>query len=133
MPDSLGQNEDMAEAMGAPASLLVNNIANVKNTGGRMLFIDEGWASPDTWTIYYDQQRWLDIVPARHGLGTTLAFMDGHAEYWKWGDERTRDFAIKAMDLENPDVATGLRDEHSGNEDIRKLVTAVWGKVGWTD
>jgi hypothetical protein len=57
--------------------------------------------------------------------------MDGHAEYWKWGDERTRDFAIKAMDLENPDVATGLRDENLGNEDIRKLVMAVWGSVGW--
>ncbi|MHC5179350.1 MAG: type II secretion system protein [Planctomycetota bacterium] len=131
MPDSLGPSPGMAKAMGAPASLLVNNITDVKNTGGRMLFIDEGWASPDTWTIYYDQQRWLDIVPARHGLGTNLAFLDGHAEYWKWGDERTRDFAIKAMDLENPDAATGLRDVQLGNEDIRRLVTAVWGKVGW--
>ena len=131
MPDSLGQSPGMAEAMGAPASLLVNNIATVKNTGGRMLFIDEGWASPDTWTIYYDQQRWLDIVPARHGLGTNLAFMDGHAEYWKWGDERTRKFAIEAMDLENPNAATGLQRPEDGNEDIRRLVTAAWGGVGW--
>ena len=130
MPDSLGWDVSMGSESGAPDSLLVKNIANVKNTGGRMLFIDEGWASPDSWSIYYDEQKWWDIVPARHGWGTTLAFMDGHSEYWKWEDERTRRFAEEAMDLVNPDEATGGRPE-PGNEDIRKLVMASWGKVGW--
>ena len=133
MPDSLGKSVGMAEAMGAPESLLVNNITDVKNTGGRMLFIDEGWATPDTWTIHYAESKWWDLVPARHGFGTNLAFLDGHSEYWKWTDERTRRFAEDAMELENPNDAGLWWRPEPGNEDIRRLVTAVWGKVGWTD
>jgi prepilin-type processing-associated H-X9-DG protein len=98
-----------------------------------MLFIDEGYTGSVSWSIFYDHEEWWDIVPARHGMGTDLGFVDGHAEYWKWGDERTRKFAIEAMELEDPDVATMWTNPQPGNEDIRKLVTAVWGGVGWTD
>ncbi|MHC5162458.1 MAG: hypothetical protein ACYSO4_04990, partial [Planctomycetota bacterium] len=98
-------------------------------------FIDEGFIGSVSWSIFYNEQRWWDIVPARHGLGTDLGFVDGHAEYWKWEDERTRRFAEEALALENPDQATleeyGFRRREPGNEDIRKLVTAVWGGVGW--
>jgi hypothetical protein len=31
----------------------------------------------------------------------------------------------------NPDDASLWRDPQPGNEDLRKLVTAVWGGVGW--
>ena len=133
MPDSLGWESSLGPWTGAPDSLIIKNIANVKNTGGRMLFIDEGWATPDTWTIHYAESKWWDLVPARHGFGTNLAFLDGHSEYWKWTDERTRRFAEDAMELENPNDAGLWWRPEPGNEDIRRLVTAVWGKVGWTD
>ena len=141
MPDSFaydGDGPDIAEYAGVPQpveNMIVTNISQIKNTGGRMLFIDEGFIGSVSWSIFYNEQRWWDIVPARHGLGTDLGFVDGHAEYWKWGDERTRKFALEALELENPDHATlpeyGFRRHEPGNEDIYKLVTASWGKVGW--
>jgi prepilin-type processing-associated H-X9-DG protein len=139
MPDSFAYDGDgplIAADMGVPQPVenkLIKNISQLKNTGSRMLFIDEGFIGSVAWTIFYNEQRWLDIVPARHGLGTDLGFVDGHVEYWKWGDERTRKFALDALEEENPDDATFWRRHEPGNEDIRKLVTAVWGKVGWTD
>lgn len=40
--------------------------------------------------------------------------------------------AVIALQLENPDAATYWRRVEPGNTDIWKLVTAVWGHVGWT-
>ena len=139
MPDSLGWDGDgpaIARFAGVPEpveNMLVKNSSQITNTGGRMLFIDEGFIGSVSWSIMYDRQTWWDIVPARHGMGTNLGFVDGHAEYWKWGDERTRKFALEALELEDPDEASLWRRHEPGNEDIYKLVTASWGKVGWTD
>ena len=116
---------------GAHPSMLVKKLENVRNPSGRMLFIDEGWATPVSWSIFYKEPRWWDVVPYRHNEGTNLAFVDGHAEYWKWLDERTVNFAHEAMALRNPNDATYWRRLEIGNEDITKLVRAVWGKVGW--
>jgi prepilin-type processing-associated H-X9-DG protein len=132
MPDSYGWDvTGVVEFVGAPLSRVIKKITKVKNTTGKMLFIDEGWATPDTWTIFYNESRWLDIVPERHGMGTNFAFLDGHSEYWKWTDPRTREFARAANELDNPNDATGWMQTHEDNEDIRRLVTAVWGTVGW--
>jgi hypothetical protein len=97
-----------------------------------MLFIDEGFCTPGTWSIFYKQPKWWDPVPIRHGIGTTFAFGDAHAEHWKWRDQRTVDFGRAAAALENPDVASHWREVQPDNEDIEKLVRAVWGDVGWT-
>ena len=137
MPDSFNYDDlAIARFAGIPEpveNMIVTNISQIKNTGGRMLFIDEGFIGSVSWSIMYDRQTWWDIVPARHGMGTDLGFVDGHAEYWKWGDERTRKFALEALEEENPDDASLWRRHEPGNEDIYKLVTASWGNVGWTD
>lgn len=133
MPDSFNYVDiGLLALTGATESMLIKNIATLRNTAGRMLFLDEGWATPSSWTIFYNAPRWWDIVPERHASGTTLAFADGHTEYWKWEDERTRTFSREAMAMANPNDATYWRRVEPGNEDIRRLVTAVWGKVGWT-
>ncbi|MHC5155155.1 MAG: type II secretion system protein [Planctomycetota bacterium] len=137
MPDSFAYDGDgplIAEYAGVPQpveNMLIRNISQIKNSGGRMLFIDEGFIGSVSWSIFYNEEKFWDIVPARHGLGTNLGFVDGHAEYWKWGDERTRKFAIDALEEFNPDDASLWRDPQPGNEDFRKLVTAVWGGTGW--
>lgn len=132
IPDSFAYDiPDLLDTSGATKAMLIENITTIKNTGGRMLFIDEGWATPVSWSIFYDEPRWWDVVPERHASGTNLSFVDCHSEYWKWEDERTRKFAEEAMELDNPNDATYWRRLEVGNEDIRKLVTAVWGDVGW--
>ena len=59
----------------------------------RIVFLDEGRLSPNSWTIWYDQERWWDQITARHGDGTNFGFADGHADYWKWKDPRTLEVA----------------------------------------
>ncbi len=134
MPDSFAyDNLPLLSINGAAESMLINNLSKVRSSGNRMLFIDEGWATPASWSIMYATQQWWDIVPERHASGTTLAFVDGHTEYWKWEDERTRVFSREAEQLENPNDATFWRRIEPENEDIRRLVTAVWGHPGWRD
>jgi len=49
--------------------------SEIPQPGRRIVFIDEGRLSPDSWTVYYNQdvyynqERWWDPVPARHGMG----------------------------------------------------------------
>ena len=133
MPDSFGyDNPGVATFAGAKTSMMVRNLLDLKRPAERMLFIDEGFCTPTTWSIFYAQPQWWDPLPIRHGVGTTGSFGDGHSEYWKWRDQRTIDFGRAAADLENPDEASYWREVQHGNEDIEKLVRAIWGSVGWS-
>ncbi len=57
--------------------------------GERLVYVDEGKIGTQSWTIFDNQASWWDIPPTRHGDGTNFSFADGHAEYWKWQDQRT--------------------------------------------
>jgi prepilin-type processing-associated H-X9-DG protein len=132
MPDSFAyNNKGVAEFAGATSSMLIRNLSDLKRPAERMVFIDEGFCTPTTWSIFYKQPQWWDPVPVRHGNGTTVSFGDGHSEYWKWRDQRTIDFGQAAAALENPDEASYWREVQQGNEDIEKLVRAIWGGVGF--
>ncbi len=132
MPDSFAyDNPGILSALGVDSFRVIRNLTRVKFASERMMFIDEGWATPASWSIMYNSQQWWDAVPDRHSNGTTLAFIDGHAEYWKWQDRRTVEFAKEASELENPNDASYWRKVETGNEDITRLVRAVWGDIGW--
>jgi len=134
MPDSYAYQTHelgLCNTHGADPSMLLKHRDTIKRPADRMTFLDEGFSSPVTWSIFYKEPRWWDPVPIRHGMGTCVSFVDGHVEYWKWSDERTREFGIKALDLEDPDQASYWRERQDGNEDIARLVKAIWGRVGW--
>jgi prepilin-type N-terminal cleavage/methylation domain-containing protein/prepilin-type processing-associated H-X9-DG protein len=95
---------------------------------GRIVFIDEGFASPDTWTIYFEEPRWWDVVPLRHGNGTSLGFADAHAEYWRWNDERTIEFGLEGQE----DIGAHMwRKINFDNEDLARLQKGIWGTLGY--
>ncbi len=50
----------------------------------RMVFIDEGFVTPDSFGVFYGRERWFDNPPSRHGGGVCLSFADGHIEHRKW-------------------------------------------------
>jgi prepilin-type N-terminal cleavage/methylation domain-containing protein len=134
MPDSYAYQPHelgLCNTHGASPSMLLKKRDNIKRPAERMAFLDEGFASPVTWSIFYRQPRWWDPVPVRHGMGTCVSLADGHVEYWKWSDERTREFGLKSLDLEDPDQASYWREVQDENADITRLVKSIWGRVGW--
>ena len=134
MPDSFAHdNPNIISFLGVDTTKVISNLSRVKYASDRIMFIDEGWATPASWSIMYNTQQWWDPVPNRHSNGTTFSFVDGHAEYWKWLDKRTLAFAKEAAELENPNDASYWRRTETGNEDITRLVRGVWGDFGWKE
>jgi prepilin-type N-terminal cleavage/methylation domain-containing protein/prepilin-type processing-associated H-X9-DG protein len=111
-------------AIGAPREIYIRRRSQIKRPGERLVYVDEGKTSTQSWTIFYNQASWWDIPPTRHGDGTNFSFADGHAEYWKWQDQRT----VKVSRLEgNYQSYIAVGD----NPDIQRVQRAAWGKLGY--
>jgi prepilin-type processing-associated H-X9-DG protein len=102
--------------------LVIKNKTQIKRPGERLVFVDEGKTSTQSWTIWYNQESWWDTPPVRHGAGTNFSFADGHAEYWKWDDNRTVKYSRGD---------SGLQPAQAGNKDIQRVQQAAWGKLGY--
>jgi len=109
-----------------PKGVYIKQRSEIRQPGRRIVFIDEGRLSFGSWTVYYDEERWWDPVPIRHGMGTTFSFADNHAEYRKWTDRRTIEMARVSLK-----TGTGSTKEHPNNEDLRWVQRNVWGKLGY--
>jgi prepilin-type N-terminal cleavage/methylation domain-containing protein/prepilin-type processing-associated H-X9-DG protein len=96
----------------------------------RMVFIDEGWMTPDSFAVHYDNPGpWWDDPPVRHGDGTTVSFADGHSDHLKWRASETVKWGEEHQGIYGgggfrPTTADGLKDL----EDFRRL---VWGRLGY--
>ncbi len=95
----------------------------------RLVFIDEGWMTPDAFAVNYTTEAWWDDPPVRHGDGTTLSFADGHSEHWKWKgiDTIKRARLVERSHEGNwgPETPTGFRD-------LYRMQKGCWGKLGYT-
>ncbi len=110
-------------AIGAPKDRYIRKKTQIKRPGERIVYVDEGKTSVQSWTIFYNQESWWDAPPIRHGAGTDFNFADGHAEYWKWEDNRTLKFGRGEG---------GLTAAQAGNKDIQRLQRGAWGGLGYT-
>jgi prepilin-type N-terminal cleavage/methylation domain-containing protein/prepilin-type processing-associated H-X9-DG protein len=118
-------NGAMVSIPGVPKNVYVKNKSLIARPGERIVYLDEGKTSTQSWTIYYDRESWWDLPPTRHGHGTNVNFADGHAEYWKWEDTRTIKVARQEGNWQSLVAA-------QGNPDIRRLQRAAWGQLGYT-
>jgi len=96
----------------------------------RLVFIDEGYMTPDAYAVYYHLETWFDSPPVRHGDGTTLSFADGHADHWKW---KGTDTIKHAREEENTGPQVGWApNTQAGFEDLYRMQKGCWGKLGYT-
>jgi len=101
--------------------IMIKRLNQIKGPGERLVFVDEGKISPDSWTVYYDRESWWDRPTVRHGDGTNFSFADGHSDYWKWKDPRT-------IQLAEGEINTPSQPK---NPDIRAVQKAAWGQFGY--
>jgi prepilin-type N-terminal cleavage/methylation domain-containing protein/prepilin-type processing-associated H-X9-DG protein len=92
----------------------------------RLVFLDEGRVTPDSYACHYTQGRWWDPPHVRHGDGTNVAFADGHSAYWKWEAAETKDVG------KQPNPAHQFTPQTpEGIEDLRKMQKGIWGRLGY--
>jgi len=95
----------------------------------RLVFIDEGWVSPDAYAVHYGgEERWWDDPPVRHGDGTNVSFADGHIEYWKWKGLDTIKQGRKAVRGHSGDFTPTTAE---GFQDLYRMQKATWGRLGY--
>ena len=94
----------------------------------RLIFIDEGLASPDAYATRYKEPLWWDQPVTRHGDGSTFACADGHAEYHKWTGLET---IKQGRDHVRTWSSTFAPQTDGGIEDLQWVQQGIWGKLGY--
>jgi prepilin-type N-terminal cleavage/methylation domain-containing protein len=102
----------------------------------RMVFLDYGWGWGHSSWGSASGSGWQGSQPPpiNHSSGTCTSFADGHAEYWKWQDPTTIEFAKACMDWHwntyaPPSAITPPEFPGSPvNGDYLRLQRAIWGK-----
>ena len=127
IPDCMNGYDEMP---GTEKLMITKRIA-IKRPATRIVFLDEGRLSSNSWTVHYEEEKWWDQITTRHGDGTDFGFADGHSEYWKWDDPRTievaeMDFAQWQGAGRNSSLAS-----QPGNKDLHKVQKGAWGKLGY--
>ena len=95
----------------------------------RLVFIDEGWMTPDAFAVEYNSENWWDDPPVRHGDGTTLSFADGHSDHWKW---KGTDTIKRARLVERRHLGNWTPETDAGFHDLYRMQKGCWGKLGYT-
>jgi prepilin-type N-terminal cleavage/methylation domain-containing protein len=65
-------------------TLINKNRAHIKSPVYRIVFVDEGWITPDSYAVHSDSGTWWDDPTVRHGDGVCFGMADGRAIYHKW-------------------------------------------------
>jgi prepilin-type N-terminal cleavage/methylation domain-containing protein/prepilin-type processing-associated H-X9-DG protein len=96
----------------------------------RLVYIDEGWVTPDSFATHYIQEQWWDDPPVRHGDGVTLAFADGRADYHKWKGIDTIKVGRDRQRGHPGNHYAPTSDE--GKKDLHFVQKYCWGGLGYT-
>ena len=99
----------------------------------RLVFLDEGRITPDSYATHYVNERWWDPPFVRHGDGTNVSFADGHSSYWKYRGKKTLETgklaAVPHLDA-NP-LHQMQPESPEDFDDLHKMQKAIWGRLGY--
>jgi prepilin-type processing-associated H-X9-DG protein len=114
----------------ASQARIVKVRTQIRNASDRIVFVDEGFATPDSYAVYYDTNpdTWWDSPMVRHSDGATFGFADGHSEYWKWKGKETVEIAKRQDRMHTGNEPARTPD---GKRDLYRVQKAVWGKLGY--
>jgi prepilin-type processing-associated H-X9-DG protein len=109
--------------------LIVKIRTQIHQPSERIVFVDEGFMTPDSYAVYYVIEAWWDDPMVRHSNGATFALADGHSDYikWKgmdtvkWGKNSDRSHSSSKWEPQTPD----------GKRDLHIVQRGVWGRLGY--
>jgi prepilin-type N-terminal cleavage/methylation domain-containing protein/prepilin-type processing-associated H-X9-DG protein len=102
-------------------TVMVKYLNQIRGTTMRMLFLDEGTLSPDSYAVYNNAPNWFDPPMSRHGGGTDASYADGHAGRVAFKAPETLQAAKDNIYNYAPTTCTGV-------EDLYKIQIGCWGK-----
>jgi hypothetical protein len=108
----------------------VKNLNQITKASARLVFIDEGRVSPDSFAVFYGTsagyaEKWFDPPPVTHENGTCVSFADGHSAYHKWKSKETISFGSGGIYGTAPVTC-------SGKNDLYWVQIGCWGQLGYT-
>jgi prepilin-type N-terminal cleavage/methylation domain-containing protein len=106
-------------------TVMIKYLNQIKGTTMRMLFLDEGTLSPDSYAVYNGAPNWFDPPMSRHGGGTDASYSDGHAGRVAFKAAETL-LAAKNNTYNYPPTTC------PGMEDLYKIQFGCWGKLLYT-
>ncbi|HIJ53581.1 MAG TPA: hypothetical protein HPP66_10570 [Planctomycetes bacterium] len=115
----------------------IKNLEQILKPGERIVFIDEGWVTPDSFAVYFDRELWWEDPPVRHGDGTAQSFADGHSEWHRWKGKWTvaKGTALYSTGSSRPGepingeiIPATIDDFH----DLYWTQIGCWGELGYT-
>lgn len=100
----------------------------------RMVFLDEGRITPDSYATHYQAERWWDPPFVRHADGTNVSFADGHVDYWKYEGKKTIEIGKLAAvpKLDAHPLHQMQPESEEDYQDLYRVQRAVWGRLGYT-
>jgi len=106
-------------------------VQDIKQPGMRIVFIDDYGEDYDAaWAVYYDQPKWWNPIPMRHGRGTVASHADGHAAFYSWTDPRTIEWAQLTWAEAEAQKGDALTTQPN-NQDLEEIQKACWGNLGY--
>ncbi len=99
----------------------------IANPSERLVFIDEGWATPDSFATHWQGTwRWWDQPVTRHGDGTNVSYADGRADYRKWKGTTTVKWGREHVGWMAGDCTPETEEDW---DDLRFVHKGCWGQV----
>lgn len=106
----------------------VSNMMNIKNPSQRIVFIDEGWVTPDSYAVHFARPTWWDDTPCRHNKGVTFSLADGSSNYRKWTSPETIQHGntgeVGFHGNWSPETPEGL-------DELKFIQKGCWGDIGY--
>ena len=101
----------------------------IRKPDKRIVFLEEGYVSPDSFIVNYDIEAWTGDTPqCPHDKGACFGLADGSVGYWKWEDDRTLSFC--GLDWAER-VVIGVATDHTGNRDLHRVQYYTWGDIDY--
>ena len=116
----------------------MKNITAYRRPHSRIIFIDEGWVTPDSFAMYINHAAWWDDPPVRHGDGSAQSYADGHSDWRKWEGRWTVEFGLATIGIHPQNDNAPGRPLPDGTivpasdadfRDIRWIQKGCWGDV----